>query len=266
MNPEIQELIAPYTGTVRRVAVIDAGYRADVTASVEADRGRFFVKAFKEAGTVSEPREVALNPYVAGIGPALVGHARSESWTALVYVFIEGRHADLSPSSPDIARVVSLIDHVGRVRLPESGPWRHRTWRDVATADEARLLDGGALLHSDINPENFLVDGTQAWLVDWSSPFLGAAVVNLGELVTQLIAAGHSPAEAEHAVSGCEVWADAEPGVIDALARVLARMHRGWERDRPGWRARFPEGSWHRAISPAVEAWASYRLSTSGHD
>lgn len=262
MNPEIQELIARYTGTIRQVAVIDAGYRADVTASVEAERGRFFVKAFKEAGTVPEPREVALNPYVAGIGPALVGHARSESWTALVYEHIEGRHADLSPRSPDVARVVSLIDRVGRVQLPEGGPWRHRAWRDVATADEVRLLDGDALLHSDINPENFLVDGEdRAWLVDWASPTLGAAVVNLGELVTQLIAAGHSPAEAEHAVSECEAWANAEPGVIDTLARVLARMHRGWERDRPGWRARFPEGSWHRAITPAVDAWASYRLS-----
>ena len=262
MNPEIQELIAPYTGTVRRVAEIDAGYRADVTASVEADRGRFFVKAFKEAGTaVPEPREVALNPYVRGIGPPLVRLARSGSWTALIYVFIEGRHADLGPGSPDISHVVSLIDRVGRVHPPDDGTWRHRTWRDVASADEVRLLDGNALLHSDINPENILVDGTRAWLVDWSSPFLGAAVVNLGELVTQLIAAGHSPAAAEHTVSGCEVWANAEPGVIDALARVLARMHRGWERDRPGWRARFPEGSWHRAITPAVDAWASYRSS-----
>jgi hypothetical protein len=47
-----------------------------------------------------------------------------------------------------------------------------------------------------------------------------------------------------------------------AACDVNELRERKWERDRPGWRERFPEGSWLRDISPAVEAWAHYRAVT----
>jgi hypothetical protein len=177
----------------------------------------------------------------------------------LVYEYIEGSHARLGPGSADIAQTVTLVDELSRIDLPSSGQWRHRSWKGVATADEVALLDGSCLLHSDINPTNVLLTDDRAWLVDWSSPTVGAPVVNLGELVTQLIAAGNDPEQAERAIAGCAAWARTDRETVDTLATVLLRMHRKWERERPGWRERFPVDSWLSRISPAVEDWAEYR-------
>lgn len=96
-------------------------------------------------------------------------------------------------------------------------------------------------------------------IVDWTSPTRGAAVVNLAELVTQMIAAGHTPEAAERLVSGCVAWATADSATLDTLAEVHLRMHRRWEANRPGWQMKFPEGTWLHAISPAVAAWAKHR-------
>lgn len=260
MTEEVLTLIAPYTGEVHGVAPIDAGYRADVTLSVTAAEGRFFVKAFKETNpNAADPREVAVSGHLRAVSPRLVGYVRTDSLMVLVYEYIDGRHADLSPGSADVAQTVALIDDLSRIEVPETAGLPHRSWKNVATADEVALLDGSALLHSDINPTNVLMQRDRALLVDWSSPTLGSQVVNLGELVSQLVAAGHEPADAERAVARCRAWAQADPQTVDVLAAVLLRMHRKWERDRPGWRNRFPEGSWLREISPAVEAWAEHR-------
>jgi hypothetical protein len=259
MDDEVAALVARHTGVIYTTAPVGAGYRADLTAQVRAERGRFFVKAFREDNPdAADPREVPLNPFLRGIGPTLVGYERTTEWMVLVYEHVEGRTSDLSPGSPDVARVVDVVARIGSVVLPDDGPWRHRTWKNVASAQEVALLAGPVLLHSDINPDNVLI-GSRVWVVDWSTPTRGAAVVNLGELVTQLIAAGHAPRDAEQAVVGCEAWAGAAPEVLDTLARVLSRMHRRWERQRPGWQERFPAGSWLRAITPAVHAWAAYR-------
>ncbi|HTJ68601.1 MAG TPA: hypothetical protein VL551_13785 [Actinospica sp.] len=260
MSEQVLKLIAPYTGAVRSVVPIQAGYRADVTLSVRAAEGRFFVKSFEETNPdAADPREVAISGYLRGVSPALVGYVRTDSLMVLVYEHVEGRHANLSPGSADIAHTATLVDEVGRIELPSSDQWRHRSWKGIATADEVALLDGTCLLHSDINPTNVLVKDGRAWLVDWSSPTVGAAVINLGELVTQLIAAGNDPEQAERVVEGCEAWRRADRETVDTLATVLLRMHRKWERDRPGWRERFPVGSWLWCISPAVEDWAEYR-------
>ncbi len=259
MDDEVAALVAKHTGAVREASPVGAGYRADLTVDVRAEGGRFFVKAFREDNPdAADPREVSLNPFLRGIGPVLVGYERTSAWMVLVYEHVQGRAADLSPGSPDVPRVVEAVAGIGSIALPEEGPWPHRAWTNVASAEEVALLDGSCLLHSDINPDNVLI-GSRAWVVDWSAPTRGGAAVNLGELVTQLIAAGHAPGDAEQAVLGCEAWSAAEPGVLDTLARVLARMHRRWEQERPGWQERFPRGTWLRGITPAVYAWAAHR-------
>ncbi|GAA4996455.1 hypothetical protein GCM10023205_82110 [Yinghuangia aomiensis] len=259
MEPELLSLITPHTGTVREITPVNAGYRGGVKATVRGARGMFFVKAWSDEPGARDPREVALNPYIKRIGPELVAYERRTGWMALVYEHVDGSHSNLSPGSPDVQPAVSVVASLGGITVPDHQDWPHRTWKDLATLDEAALLDGNALLHSDINPDNILVGDGEARIVDWGSPTLGAPVVNLAELVTQLIAAGHDPAAAEEAVSGCSVWGEADTETLDTVAAVLLRMHRKWELERPRWTERFPPGTWLRSISPAVGRWAAYR-------
>lgn len=258
MNDEVLSLVAAHTGPISKVRPVNAGHRADVKAVVEADRGQFFVKAFEESDPATpDPQEVSIYPLLGNVAPPLVAYERSSRWMILVYAFFDGAHCNLRPGSADVSKAVALVEAVGLVEVPESLRRFPASWAHVASPDEIEVLGGRSLLHSDIQPENLLI-GESAVLVDWTAPRSGSPIINLTELVTQLIAAGHTPESAEAQVAACGAWSRCAAS-IDTAATVLLRMHRGWEKRSPGWAMRYPEDSWHRGISRAVEVWAEHR-------
>jgi hypothetical protein len=61
------------------------------------------------AQSVSQRREAAVAPLVREISPALLCHFDEAGWNVLGYEYAPGRHADYSPGSPDLDRLVQLM-------------------------------------------------------------------------------------------------------------------------------------------------------------
>ncbi|MDT0307917.1 hypothetical protein RM780_13220 [Streptomyces sp. DSM 44917] len=253
-GPDFWALIRPHTGEVTDVRPTE--YRSDLTAAVECETGRFFVKAMRNrpGGRRDQMlRERSINPFVRPIAPALLWAAEDEDWIVLGFEFVRARKAEFHPDSPDLPAVVALLNRIGEMALPEvAHDWRESRWDRFADEGAPSLFRGDALLHADINPSNLLVGSHGMWAVDWAWPTRGAAFIDPAMLVVQLISAGHSAESAEAWTAGCKAWANADPKAIDAFAVATVRM---WREVADRW----PDGSWTRVIVSAAEAWAAHR-------
>ncbi|MGQ0776524.1 MAG: phosphotransferase family protein [Pseudonocardiales bacterium] len=226
--------------------------------------------------------------------PRLHWDADIAGWVVLAFDDIDGRHAQLSPGSPDVGAVVRTIAHLADVLSPcpvadvppatvELADLVHG-WGELATAPPADLDDwtrrhlddlaaletpwlaaaeGSALLHGDINQSNLLIDSAgQVLLIDWAQPVCGAAWIDVADLVPHLILAGHSPVAAEHALADVPTWRDTDPAMITSYAAAFAGY---WARNsrRPA-----PPGVPHlrahqaRAARAAI-TWVTHRTSWS---
>ncbi|MGW7292407.1 protein kinase [Streptomyces xiamenensis] len=198
-------------------------------------------------------REKSINPFVRPVSPELCWDAEDGEWIALGFEVIAGRPSSFATDSPDLPKVVGLLDRIGDLELPEvAREWQETRLDRFATDTEKAFFRGDALLHSDINPDNLIVGSRGAWAVDWAWPTRGAAFLDPARLVIQLVSSGHSPASAESWAAGCAAWAKADPRAIDAFAAARVRMH--WTFTR-----RKPQERWLRAMAEAAEAWARHR-------
>ncbi|MEO3749890.1 protein kinase [Streptomyces sp. B6B3] len=254
-TPELQALMHPYTGHVADVRP-PRGFSADLVAVLRCENGTFFVKAVRNEGMrrVSIRCELAINPFVQPISPPVLWQAENDEWIVLGFEAVDGRRADFGVDSADLPVVVGLMNRIGALGLPEvAHRWHERRWdRFVGDEAEAELFRGDALLHVDINPDNFIIAEQGAWVVDWAGPSRGAAFIDPAVLVVQLVSSGHTPEAAESWAARCEAWTEADPHAIDAFAAATTRMY---------WTAatRRPEESWLRAMAEAAEAWANHR-------
>ena len=89
-------------------------------------------------------------------------------------------------------------------------------------------------------------------VVDWSWPTVGAAFIDPGMLLLELLSAGHSPAEAEKWVKGCAAWRDTDPRAIDVFVSATVRQHAHFVTRRP-------DETWLKTMLAAAEAWAEHR-------
>ncbi|RFS86695.1 protein kinase [Actinomadura spongiicola] len=191
-----------------------------------------------------------MNSWVHPISPAVQWQAEDPEWIALGFEIVRGRHADLTAGSDDLPTVVEVLNRIGGLPLPEVAVDWHETRWDRYT-DRPELLRGDALLYTDIHWSNIII-GERTWAVDWAWPTRGAAVIDPALLVIQLIAAGHSPEQAEEWASGCPAWKDADSEVIDAFAAANAFMYRTLADRRP-------DEPWLSAMATATRTWAHHR-------
>jgi hypothetical protein len=253
---EFWELVRVHTGEIYDVRHTEHGSRADVTALVRGESGPVFVKAVREArgqGHVdSIGREAAINPYVPS--PKLLWTLRDSGWIVLGFKAVEGRESSFDPDSADLPAIVSVIDRVARAEVPTlAQEWTETRWDRYCDGTDHLLLRGTALVHGDINPNNFLMaaDGT-ATLVDWAWPTVGAAFLTSAGLVSQLIATGHSAKGAEAWAARCSSWTEADPKAIDTYAAATVRMWRSLADNSP-------DEGWMREMVKAAEAWTAHR-------
>ncbi|WP_207943688.1 protein kinase [Actinomadura sp. KC345] len=225
-----------------------------MTALIVGEKGEWFVKAVRNrpgGRRDSLVREGLINPFVHPVSPALLWQAESPEWIALGFEIVRGRHADLSPGSPDLPAVVDVLNRIARMEAPNiAQDWPETRW-DCFSAD-AESLRGDALLYTDLNPDNLLIGEQATWAVDWAWPTRGAAHISPSLLVIQLIAAGHSAESAEEWAGGCATWASADPEAVDAFAAAALRMNRH-RADRN------PDTGWLRAMASATSQWGDHR-------
>lgn len=256
-GPEFWTLIHPHTGDLADFRPTSRGFSSDVTALIDCEKGRFFVKAVHNrpgGRRDSIIRERLINSAVYPVSPVLRWHVEDDAWVALGFEWVEGRASDFAPDSADLPVVVDILNRIGELDLPEvAQAWPETRWNRFAVDKaEAALLQGEALLYTDIHPSNLLIGDQNTWAVDWSWPTHGAAFIDPPCLVVQLIATGHSAESAESWASGCSAWADANPRAIDAFAAATLRMNRAFA-------ARNPDAAWLRAMADAAQAWVAHR-------
>lgn len=256
MDADLAALIGPRTGAILEESRTERGFMSDYTGVVTGERGRVFVKAVRSPGRLdsSLDREAAVAPFVREVSPALLWQERGRGWAALGFEYLPGmRHASFKPGSPDLAAVVAAVDRIGGIPLPEVvRDWEETRYDRYVTEGGAGLLRGPGLLHTDINPDNMLVDGSgKVTVVDWAWPARGAAWLDAACLVVQLIAAGHDPAGAEGHAAGCASFRDAGPAALDAFARANVAMFERFEEMDPA--------PWRKSMTAAAAAWAGHR-------
>jgi hypothetical protein len=64
---------------------------------------------------ITQARETAVAPLVRDISPVLLWHFDEAGWNVLGYEYAPGRHAGYSPGSPDLDRLVQLMDALSAI-------------------------------------------------------------------------------------------------------------------------------------------------------
>lgn len=230
LDPPIRACVEAAVGRVGDAATVWAGFSCDFAAALGTAHGSYFAKGVRAGHPAVRQQhvEAAVAPYVTALSPRLVRHIRRCGWDVLVFEFVDADHADFSPGSRDLPRVAEALCRLGALPAPGAGVPLARAadrWAAYLDAGSLALLDGDALLHTDLNPHNLLADGHRAYLVDWAYATRGPAWLDVAYTVLRLMEHGHTAADAENWARQIPCW----NAVTEAAADALATAHtRAW--------------------------------------
>jgi hypothetical protein len=254
----LTQAIQARTGPITGVRIAPAGQNSPLAAIIDARDGRVFAKGLPSdhRRVITQAREAAVAPLVGEISPTLLWHFDEAGWNVLGYEYADGRHADYTPGSPDLDRLVQLMDALSAIKVPEdSGPFKRAEdrWKPYLDDPEtASVFAGPVLTHSDWTPDNVLVSAHRAWLIDWAWPTLGAAWTDPACWVLRLMASGgHTPPEAERQASRVPAFAAADPAHLDLFAAANVRL---WAEV-----AQSSTSAWTTKMAQAAQSWSAYR-------
>jgi hypothetical protein len=254
----LKQAIEARTGPIKSVRIAAAGQNSPLAAIIDTAEGRMFAKGLPSGHrrVITQAREAAVAPLVREISPALLWHFDEAGWNVLGYEYAPGRHADYSTGSPDLDRLVHLMDALSAIKVPDDpGPLKRAEdrWKPyVDDPESASLFAGPALTHSDWTPDNVVVSSSRAWLIDWAWPTLGAAWTDPACWVLRLMASGgHTAPEGERQASRLPPFRDADPAHIDIFAAANVRL---WDEI-----AQSSTSAWTVKMAQAAHSWAAYR-------
>jgi hypothetical protein len=253
-----RDLIEHQTGPVVKAEPVTAGRNHQLAAILHTTTaGALFLKGIHTSHQRSHRQalEAAVAATVATTSPRLLWHLPDAGgWNLLAFEALLGaRHADLRPGARDLGRITQALQALGEAANPPRVVTDHieQRWAEHAQANEAELLGGEHLLHTDLRPDNILISGTRAWIVDWSWPTRGAAWIDPACLTLWLIAHGFSPPDAQRWMRTVPTARDVPSAALDAFTRINARL---WSRiamdDPQPWKAR---------LANAATEWTTYR-------
>jgi hypothetical protein len=246
------------TGPVLAAANVSTGANSGLAVKLHTQTGPVFVKGIRldHPQVKTQAREAGVNSYLPPSAPRLLWHVQAGGWDLLGFELVDGRIADYSPGSPDLPLVVTALEELAAVDVPEI-PLLDCAQRYAAYSDQAELFVGSALLHTDMAPHNVLVDGTGegvAHLIDWAWPTRGAAWVDPAVWIIRLIDAGHTPKTAEEWAARLSAWRAAPRSTMTAFAGANAVM---WEEIATN----SPDVEWQKSMAVSARLWADYRAS-----
>jgi hypothetical protein len=250
---DVRQAIEEGTGPPTRARTVSEGLNSEIAVIVDTAAGQVFIKG-RPVGRAEQQREAAVNPYVRHVAPRLLWRVVTGGWDLLGFEWLAGRHADYAPGSDDLDSVVKALHQLGETRCPEHPEIRQaeRRWSSyLDDRDDAGLLAGNTLLHTDLNPLNVLVHHGTARLIDWAWPTRGAGFIDPACWLVRLIAAGHSPESAEGWASRCPAFATAPNAAITVFAHASSRM---W--DEIEQHERVP---WKQDMAKAAHQWREFR-------
>lgn len=251
----VRSAIEAETGPILKAETISAGLNSAVSARLQTAIGAVFLKGLRidHRWVWTQQREADINPYVTSLAPRLLFHIIADGWDILGFEAIDGRHADYSPRSPDLPKVVEAMRRLGEIPCPDIELRRaeQRLATYVDNPADAEMFKGDVLLHTDWNNHNVLITDDCARLVDWGWATRGAAWLDAAHWIIWLIAAGHTPEEAEHLVSRVPCWSTAPPAAVDAFAVASSGL---WDEI-----AGNASDDWTSRQRSAVRQWCDHR-------
>lgn len=217
-------------GQVIASEIVAEGLNCAAALVLTTRRGeRLFFKGVREthvAAVAALDHEARINGVVQGVSPTVLHRFRVSGWSCLAFAFVDGRHADLGPGTSDLAAVASALRHMQAFSgsaFP-APPFVDR-FTPYLLPGEAASLSGTALLHTDTNPHNILIDkrNGNACIVDWAMPATGPAWADPAYTAVRLMECGQAPADALAWLGGFTSWRQAEPRSVEAFVNVTCR-------------------------------------------
>ncbi|MFJ3757129.1 aminoglycoside phosphotransferase [Streptomyces sp. NPDC090080] len=244
------------SGRVIRSEAVGQGLNSEIAARVFTESGSFFVKGLRadHKWVRTQHREAEVNPFLCGIAPRLHWKIEESGWVLLGFEIISGHHANYSPDSPDLPKVVDLLSRLGEIEIPavELRRAEQRLAAYVTVPTDLEYFSGTSLLHTDLNDHNVIV-GDKAYLVDWAWATSGAEWLDAAYWVVWLIAAGnHEPESAEYWASKIPAWRRAPAEGITAFARATENVWEEIAGDDPD--------EWTARLRHAARCWSAFRL------
>lgn len=236
-------------GPIVKARTVSQGITRGVASRLDTESASFFLKGapLDDRSLRLYTRERWVNsllpPGVAA--PRMLWTGDVGGWRLLLFEFISGREADLSPDSPDVPLIAKMIGTLADSLTPCPDPVLPSVAENVgflvskaeallsepaASFSDADLcaealhrlciddLAGNTLLHADLKEDNILIAGEQAKVVDWALACQGAPWVEVALLMPWLIGAGHTPRQAESLAAQMPAWSDAPEHSITGLA------------------------------------------------
>jgi len=254
----VRTVVEEASGAVVKAEAATEGLNSHLAAVLYTQSGSLFLKGIRtdHPAVTAQQREAAINRHVRAVSPELLWHTEVDGWDLLAFKCVEGRHADYTPGSSDLPKVVDVLTELGAIRAPEL-PQRRAEDRWAEHVDESaalKLLAGETLLHTDISPYNVLITKGQARIIDWAWPTKGAAFIDPCYFAIRLMAAGHTAEQAEYWAGQVPAWRDAPREAVDAFVAISARM---WGEIA----SNAPADEWKRQMSEVAVSWAKFRHS-----
>jgi hypothetical protein len=250
MPAEVRAAVEQRIGPVKQVTPVNAGSMSSLAAILHTSTGDVFCKGCEtdHPQVRMHWREARLNGHLPRFVPRLRWQVKAGGWVVNGFDRAPGRHIDVTPGSPDLPVLAATLKAMSATSAPAMVQSATVRWSGRIAPE---IVDGGALIHADVTPKNFLVDGGKIAVVDWASPCRGAAWIDSALMVVRLIRAGHTPAEAEVWAAQVPAWAAASECSVTAFAAMRAehlaeRAHR--------------ESAVHlRELAVAAAGWAAFR-------
>ncbi|MEV6586491.1 phosphotransferase [Streptomyces acidicola] len=244
-----------HTGPVATAETAPHGVMSRLACTVHTPSGRAFVK-----GTRYNDPQAWVYRHEAKVTQAAPRAARvlwevdAGGWLLWGYEYVDGRHPDLSPGSADIPPLVRTLTVLSEASWPEALNKKplHTRWAGFLPEDVPAGLQGRGLAHTDMSPHNMLVtlDG-DLLLLDWALSCPAPAWADAALTIPRLIAAGHTPQQAEMIARQVPSYRAADPATVTTFARTVYAAWENWERTRP-----MP----HRAaLTAAARGWMTHR-------
>jgi hypothetical protein len=220
----LRTAIESRAGKVEGSSPAGEGLSTSVRLILHTESGDVFVKGTGPDSTDHQRRRLTLGadlaPHVMAVSPPLLWRVQADGWDITGWPALPGRPwADQKPGSDDIPKMTSLLAKLSEIPAPGILTDTARERCEDYT-DDPGAFDGNAIVHRDPNPTNFVVDGDQAWMVDFGWAVRGPAWMTSANLIVSMMEAGWTAADADNALRAVPAWANAPRHAVDEHARA----------------------------------------------